>query len=263
MASEDATDIAEETEIVFERSVYDFPKNKISYSTPFSEFFHFIGLPNGWEELFEKYAQELNNISDFLQSQSQEGKTIHPGFNEIFRIYYDIPPERVTVIIIGQDPYPNSSSVGYAFSVRKERKINSSMINIIKELQKEGFVVQKNSGDLSNWVKQGVFLLNTALTVEQDHVGSHADVWNKFTSASIKFLTRKKKNIPILLWGKMAQCLYSSVSCKDSHHFIMTSHPSGFSAYSGNTPFINSNCFQRANDFLAKVGNSHINFDIP
>jgi len=243
---------------VFEKNVYNFPKEKVSYNTPFSEFFQYIGLPNGWEELFEKHAQELNDISTFLQNL--KGKTIYPLFNEVFRIYYDIPPDKVNVLILGMDPYPDGSAVGYAFSVKEGRRINSSMVNIKQELQREGFTIQKSSGDLSAWIKQGVFLLNTALTVEQGHVGSHTEIWDKFTRASIKFLTRKKKNLPILLWGRNAENFISSISCKDSHHFIITPHPSGLSAYRG---FLNSNCFNRANDFLAKIGDVHINFNVP
>jgi uracil-DNA glycosylase len=256
MAEED-----EETKIVMVPSIYDYKEN-MSYSVPFSVFFQKIGYPSGWEDFFEQQTQELDNISLFLQ-QASKSSVIYPAFNEVFRIYYDIPPDKVKVIILGQDPYPNGSAVGYAFSVKEGRQLNSSLVNIKKELETEEFTVQKKSGDLSNWVKQGVFLLNTALTVEQNHVGSHTKLWDKFTRSSLKYLTRIKKNLPIMLWGKMAQDFISSVSCKDTHHFIMTSHPSGLSAYRGGNSFFNSNCFNRANEFLSKVGDEHIDFNIP
>jgi uracil-DNA glycosylase len=249
----------EAVEIVFVRSIYNFPRERISYETPFSEFFQYIGLPNDWEELFEKHMQELNDISNFLQSQ--KGKIIYPSFNEVFRIYYDIPPEKVSVIILGQDPYhTDGSACGYAFSIKDGKKLNPSLINIKTELKNEGFNIQKDSGNLTGWVEQGVFLLNTALTVERGKPNSHKDVWESFTRATIKYMTRVKKNLPIILWGKQAQDYYSSVSCKDSHHVIQCAHPSPFSAYRG---FFNSNCFNRANEFLAKVGDGHVNFSVP
>ena len=252
----------EETKVITVPSIYDFPRDRLSYSVPFSDFFRVVGYPSGWEIFFEQQTQELNSISLFLQ-QTNKSSIIYPAFNEVFRIYYDISPEKVKVIILGQDPYPSGSAVGYAFSVKEGRQLNSSLINIKKELEAEEFIVQKNSGNLSNWVRQGVFLLNTALTVEQNHAGSHTKLWNKFTRSSLKYLTRIKKNLPIMLWGKMAQDFISSISCKDTHHMIQTSHPSGLSAYHGGSPFINSNCFRRANSFLEKVGDEFVNYDIP
>ena len=163
-----------------------------------------LELPNDWEEFFEQHTSELSNISNFLQNQ--KGKIIYPSFNEVFRIYYDIPPKKVSVLILGQDPYhTDGSACGYAFSVKNGKKLNPSLINIKTELKNEGFNIQKDSGDLTSWVEQGVFLLNTALTVERGKPNSHKDVWENFTRSTIKYVTRVKKNLPIILWGRSTQ----------------------------------------------------------
>ena len=102
------------------------------------------------------------------------------------------------------NPYANSSAVGFSFSVKSGNKINTSLRNIKTELKNEGFTVTKDGGDLTNWVKQGVFLLNTALTVSEGNSGSHLEMWKKFTNSAIKFIT-KKQNLAILLFGNKAK----------------------------------------------------------
>jgi uracil-DNA glycosylase len=228
-------------------------------TTSIQEFLEENGYPTGWEEFFEKNKNLLLEISKKIQSLSKEGKRIYPNFEKIFRIYYSLPPQKISVIILGQDPYHDGSAVGYAFSVKSGRTLNSSMLNIRKELQNEGFTVASGKGDLTSWVNQGVFLLNTALTVFEGEPESHLDVWKEFTEATIKYITRINKQTVLMLFGKKAQAFISCISCYKTHKVIQTPHPSGFSAYSG---FLNSNCFKRCNDFLEKADKNRIDFSI-
>lgn len=245
-------------------------ESKYDYDMKLVDFL-FENLPTGWEKFFISNLELLKEISEHVYNDHKNRKIIYPDFEKVFRIFYNLKPEDITVLLLGQDPYHDGSAVGYAFSVKGGRKLNSSLINIKKEVVIEKteqtgtsfekysrFVVSKNNGDLSNWVKQGVFLLNTALTVVKGEPESHLEVWKKFSEAVIKDVT-KQKNLAIILFGRKAQQFESCVSCHGTHVIIKTPHPSGFSANGG---FFHSNCFTRANVFLEKVGKNIIDFSV-
>jgi uracil-DNA glycosylase len=217
------------------------------------------GFPSGWEDFFESQRNELVTISDTLFEIANRGIRIFPPLEMVFRIFYAIKPENAKVLMLGQDPYVNGSAVGFAFSVKSGNKLNRSLVNMKTELKNEGFTVSKDSGDLSNWVAQGVFLLNTALTVEKDKSMSHYDLWTKFSTAVIKQVT-KRKNMAILLMGSKAKEFKGCVSQFRTHRIIETSHP--VVPRSGSTGFYDSNCFLRINEFLDMVGEEKIDFSV-
>ena len=121
-----------------------------------------LRMPNSWPQNFD-----FSSIEKFLGNELKEGKTIYPPVDEIFTAFELTPLEQVKVVIIGQDPYHGPHQAhGLAFSVREGVKLPPSLKNIFKELESD-LSISANSGDLSDWAKSGVLLLNDVLTVEE------------------------------------------------------------------------------------------------
>lgn len=205
----------------------------------------------------------LKEISDFL-TQEAKTKEIYPSVDLVFRAFEAQNPK---ALILGQDPYFNpGSAVGLAFSLPKNSSyINPSFRSIQKEVSSNGFQALPKSGDLSNWTKQGVLLLNSALTVQKDNAGSHVQIWSSFTEKAIAYITNNYK-LAIFLWGKDAQSYESDIARKTEHLIIKTSHPMPLSAgksFNGNLAFLGSKCFSKANDWFLTQGQEKINWSIP
>ena len=210
-----------------------------------------ISIEESWRtrliEEFEKpYMREL---SAFLKAEKKEGKEIFPIGSEIFSAFYFTPFEKVKVVILGQDPYhgPNQAH-GLCFSVPNSIKPPPSLINIFKELEDDvGKKIDFTNGNLEHWAKQGVFLLNTTLTVERSRPLSHQKLgWNIFTDKVISTIDKSRENIVFILWGSFAQ---SKKELIDSNkHLILTApHPPPLSAHRG---FFGSKPFSKTNNFL-------------
>ena len=149
--------------------------------------------------------------------------------------------------------------MGLAFSHFPDRnKIQPSLKNIYKELESEGFKVNHESGDLTSWAEQGVFLINTALTVRQGEAGSHTLIWKGFTSALFEYLNERNDGMIIVMWGNVAQS-YSELFDDEKHRKIMTVHPSPLSANRG---FFGSNPFTKVNKMLTKIGKEVIDWNL-
>ncbi len=137
------------------------------------------------------------NMMKFLDKE-YETKSILPPKEDLFAAFKLTNLDNIKVVIIGQDPYPTKGVAhGLAFSVKKGNKIPASLRNIFKELEEEniGFVTPKH-GCLESWAKQGVFLINTVLTVEEGKPNSHKNVgWQTFTTNLIKYLNNENENI--------------------------------------------------------------------
>ena len=150
-----------------------------------------------------------------------------------FLRHLSLPLEQVKVVIIGQDPYHGPHQAhGLAFSVREGVKLPPSLKNIFKELESD-LSISANSGDLSDWAKSGVLLLNDVLTVEESKAGSHQKIgWQQFTDEIIELLNREKENLVFILWGSHAQKKGSKID-QEKHLVIEGVHPSPLSAYRG------------------------------
>lgn len=188
---------------------------------------------------------------------SVDEKMILPSRQNVFRVFREVPFDKVKVVILGQDPYPNREhAVGLAFSVPATVKpLPKSLINILTELEKDTGI-QRSNGDLSDWITQGVFLFNTALTVQEGKPGSHADMWRKLSNAVIKALSEKRENLVFVLWGNHA--ISKARLIDDEKHMVITSaHPSPLSAYRG---FLGSKPFSRINNYLISKNITPINW---
>ena len=163
------------------------------------------------------------------------------------------------MVIIGQDPYhgPNQAN-GLCFSVDSKLVNPPSLNNIFKEISHDLDCKNRDNGNLIDWAKQGVMLLNSVLTVEDGLAGSHANKgWEKFTDTVISILSEKKENLVFLLWGGYAKKKGKKIDSKK--HLILTSgHPSPLSANRGY--WFGNKHFSATNFYLSKLGKSQINW---
>lgn len=195
-------------------------------------------------EFGKPYFKEL---VDFVKAEYAK-KKIYPSPADIFRAFEWCPFEKVKVVVLGQDPYHGKGQAnGLCFSVHHGIQNPPSLQNIFKELADDIGGGMRMDGNLEDWAKQGVLLLNATLTVEASKAGSHQKKgWEQFTDAVIKTLSEEKEHLVFILWGRYAQ-EKGAVIDEKKHLVLRAAHPSPFSAYSG---FFGSKPFSRANEYL-------------
>lgn len=206
-------------------------------------------IGNDWDfALSEEFKKDyFLKIQDFIDEE-YSSKTIYPPYDEIFNAFKLTPLSNVKVVILGQDPYHEEGQAhGLAFSTPEGRPIPRSLKNIFKEINAEYDYPIPTSGCLEKWAEQGVFLLNTVLTVEDGNANSHSKCgWQTFTDNVIGILNRQDQPIVFLLWGKQAEKKKELIT-NENHLVLITSHPSPFSARRG---FLGCNHFKLANEYL-------------
>ena len=221
-----------------------------------------VSIEASWKEkLANEFATEyMATLSQFLRDEKAAGKVIYPAGVDIFSAFNLTPFNTVKVIILGQDPYhgPNQAH-GLSFSVRHGISPPPSLQNIYKEMSSDLGTHPPAHGNLENWAKQGVLMLNSVLTVEHGKAGSHMGKgWERFTDAAINQLNSACDNLVFVLWGKKAQQKGLRID-PHRHLIIMSSHPSPLSAYNG---FFGSKPFSRANDYLLNHNISPIKWSL-
>lgn len=185
-----------------------------------------------------------------------KNKTIFPPYNNIFDALRFTDYDDVLVVILGQDPYHGLGEAhGLSFSVHNNVKMPPSLLNIFKEMYSDIGIKRTNS-DLTDWAKQGVLLLNSIMTVEQDKPLSHKDKgWEIFTDNIIKKLNDREAPVIFVLWGSFARSKKELITNKQ-HKIIESPHPSPLSASRG---FFGSKPFSKINEYL-KENNKKINW---
>ncbi|MEG0176762.1 uracil-DNA glycosylase [Anaerorhabdus sp.] len=209
------------------------------------------------KEEFEK--DYFKKLSAFVHDE-YEHKHIYPIKQHVFAAFENTDFNDVKVVILGQDPYhqPNQAH-GMCFSVQKGIKIPPSLLNIYKELQNDLDIPIANHGYLMSWAKQGVFLLNTILTVEDSKPLSHKGKgWEVFTDEVIRKLNGRNKPMVFILWGRNARDKKSLITNKN-HLVLEASHPSPLSAHTG---FFDSKPFSKSNQFLINNNEKPIQWKI-
>ena len=210
----------------------------------FLQFLNEGNNPSNYTEFFNRkdVKNELVKISAVLTEEKEE---IFPSINHIFRVFA-MPKEKIKVVILGQDCYHNKgSAVGLAFSLPPGHKINPSLQDIYKELKNEGITPSSLDGNLIPWFNQGVFLLNTALTVVSGKPNSHTKIWKKFTELVMEYIG-KLENVDWLLFGTKAHSFEKYITGKDCK-IIKTSHPAPLGVNKIGKDFkafLGSNCFK-------------------
>ncbi len=204
----------------------------------------------------EQNKDYYKKLTSFLERE-YKSKTIYPKKEDILNAFTLTPFNDVKVVILGQDPYHNKGEAhGLSFSVLTQ-KTPPSLRNIYKELYND-IGVTRLTNDLTSWAEQGVFLLNTILTVEENKPLSHKNKgWEIFTLEVIKELNQKQDSIIFVLWGNNAISYEQYITNK--HHFIIkSSHPSPLSARHS---FFGSKVFSKINTHLMKTYNKTIDFE--
>jgi len=212
-----------------------------------------------WKEVLSDAftAPSFAQLKAFL-IEEKKLQTVFPPGNLIFNAFNLTPFHEVKVVILGQDPYHDFKQAhGLCFSVPDGVPHPKSLINIFKELHDDLGITVPESGNLSRWALQGVFLLNAILTVRAHQAGSHQNRgWEQFTDAVIQQLSEKREGLVFLLWGNYARS--KSVLIDRSKHYILeTVHPSPLSAHAG---FFGCKHFSKTNAILEKLGKKGINW---
>jgi len=221
-----------------------------------------VNFENEWDELLKDEFQKdyYQNLRKFLIKEYKT-QTIYPNMYDIFNAMKYTSYQDVKVVILGQDPYhePNQAH-GLSFSVKKGVEPPPSLKNIFKEINDElGIDNSGKHGELTNWAKSGVLLLNTVLTVRRGMANSHKDKgWESFTDRVISLLNEREKPVVFLLWGNNAKAKRKLITGKQ-HLVLASAHPSPLSAYHG---FFGCGHFAEANRFLEANGMEPVNWSI-
>lgn len=218
---------------------------------------------DSWNNFFSENKQLIDNILNKI-NEERKTKTIYPDQQDIFKVFDLCPPNKIKVIVLGQDSYYNGSANGIAFSIKEGNKINSSLQNLFKEVKASEFNVN-TTGDLKLWVERGVFLLNTALTVVETKPESHLVLWKEFTEKVIKYILNTCDNrIVWLLLGSKSYDFFLKFDVKERYYLSYT-HPSGlsYSKKGGKLPMLkDSKCFLKVNKILKKTKLGEIDWNL-
>lgn len=220
-------------------------------------------IPESWRAALEPVlaAPRARELEEWLRGEEAAGRTIYPPRECRFRALELTPLDSVKVVILGQDPYHGpGQAMGLCFSVPDSVKPPPSLANIFKELASDCGIARPSHGDLSNWARQGVLLLNTSLTVEAGRAGSHAGRgWEEITQACIAAVAARDCPSAFILWGSHAQARVARIPrLADGPHCVIASpHPSPLSAHRG---FFGSRPFSRANAFLERCGRAPVDW---
>ncbi|KAK2196632.1 bifunctional Uracil-DNA glycosylase-like domain superfamily/Uracil-DNA glycosylase family 1/Uracil-DNA glycosylase-like/Uracil-DNA glycosylase [Babesia duncani] len=214
------------------------------------------------EMLGEEWAQHLDSeirkpyFAELWMNVTNERKSkkVYPPEHLVFNVFKLVPLSNIKVVIVGQDPYHQpKQAMGLSFSVPRGVPLPPSLRNIFNEIG-----IQSSHGDLTNWAKQGVFLLNCILTVVDSHPFAHKDYgWSIFTDKVIEIINKNKSNTVFLLWGNPAKQKCANIS-KTKHCILTCGHPSPLSI----KYFKGCDHFNKCNDYLKSTNQKPIDWQL-
>ena len=221
-----------------------------------------IPLSSAWrdwlsEEISQPYYLAL--LAE-LSAREEDGESIYPRTEHIFAALNACPPEEVSVVLLGQDPYYRpSQAMGLSFSVPRGAKIPPSLRRIYQELQHDLDLMAPGHGDLSYWAEQGVLLLNSVLTVREGEPGSHKRLgWTRFTDYIIQSLSEQREHLVYLLWGNYAKAK-SDLIDHHKHLILSSAHPSPLAGKA----FFHNHHFSQTNAYLSRYDKTPIDWQLP
>lgn len=213
-------------------------------------------VPDAWAEALAPIAPRVAEVEARVAEARAKGRPIAPAGADVWRALALTPPHAIRAVILGQDPYPTPGHAdGLAFSVRPGIAPPRSLRNIFRELSDDLALPEPSTGSLERWARQGVLLLNTALTVEEGRANAHAGWgWGPITDAIVDVASSGPSSA-FILWGRQAQARAPRIA--DRHALIMSAHPSPLSARTG---FFGSRPFSRTNMALSVAGRGTIDW---
>jgi uracil-DNA glycosylase len=220
-------------------------------------------LPESWRAVLAPAlaTPEARRLGGFLRAEEAAGKRVFPPRGSRLAALELTPLDAVRVVILGQDPYHGAGQAhGLCFSVQAGVRVPPSLANIYKELHRDLGLAIPAHGHLEKWARQGVLLLNNALTVEEGKAGSHQGLgWEAITDAAVAAVAAKAEPCVFMLWGSHARRKAERVpGLMNGHHLVLVApHPSPLSAHTG---FIGCGHFSKANAFLEAQGRGTIDW---
>lgn len=221
----------------------------------------FLITKNWYEKLKDEFNSDSYKNLEIWLNNEYKAKTIYPSPEKVFNALNLVKFDDVKVVIIGQDPYHNPNQAhGLSFSVEKDVAIPPSLQNIYKELKSDMGCYIPNNGNLTKWAKQGILLLNSVLTVEQNKPNSHKNKgWEQITSKVVELLNKRDEPVIFLLWGSNAKAIGKNIDT--SKHYVLTAvHPSPMSANQGG--WFGCKHFSKCNEILKNLGKEEIDWQI-
>jgi uracil-DNA glycosylase len=205
---------------------------------------------DGWESILQ--SPECLKVSAEVDAKREKGERVYPIQKDVFRAFDDCPFEKVRVVILGQDPYANEGqAIGRAFAVSESTEMPRSLKNIFKEVRRDyPSQLMPDDRTLESWARQGVFLLNTTLTVG-GRSNSHAKIgWKKaVTIPALEKLSAHRKHLVFMLWGADAKSFERFLD-QQRHLVLKAAHPSPRSVKC----FRECGHFRKANEYLGEHG---------
>ena len=215
---------------------------------------------SGWGEVLKSFifSLEFGKILTTLYELTKVDKRFTPPLKQAFRSFEECPLDKLKVVIIGQDPYPQLGVAdGISFSCSNTNALQPSLRYILGEVNKTvyGDNPVSTDVDLKRWSNQGILMLNTSLTTEVGKIGQHYDIWKDFTAYLLDYLTHNKENIVYIYMGKKAQ--EWEVMTGDNNHKLFVSHPAS-AAYTKQKHWNSDNVFLKTQLLVKKYHNTDI-----
>lgn len=208
-------------------------------------------VPSGWGGKLKAFllSDEFYNILSELYDQSQGGKHFTPVLKDVFKAFEECPYDKLRVVVIGQDPYPQAGVAdGISFSCSKTGKVQPSLRYLFKEIEDtvypDGY---KWDPDLKRWSNQGVLMLNTALTCQIGNIGSHINIWKPFITYLLDILGHYNSGIAYIFLGTKAKAWSKSIPSINYKFFV--SHPAS-AAYKKQQQWDSNDLFNKINNVL-------------
>ncbi len=216
---------------------------------------------DGWEDIFVDKADRIEFIENIINNDTD---VYYPNRSDVFMCYRLTRPEDVKVCIIGQDPYHSTgpdgkpTAMGLSFSGRKEHRIPPSISRIFRKLSNEfdDFKIPQHAC-LTQWADQGIFLLNSSLTVRPGCANSHKENWNFIVRETIRKIQYVNLNIVWILFGRISQTKFADILDEDNCMFSI--HPSPMN---GNRFFEDNEVFIEVNNMLIEKEQTPINWSL-
>ena len=210
---------------------------------------------SGWADKLRTFltSQDMDLLLNKLMTEAEEGRNFTPTLKDVFRGFTECPFDKLKVVIVGQDPYPQLGIAdGISFSCSKTGKLQPSLRYLIGAVNQTVYNLPKETQqdvDLKRWANQGVLMLNTALTCQVDKIGSHYEIWKEFFFMVLDVISSQKRHVPVILLGKQAH----TYSVYLTNPILKVSHPAS-AAYAKQNVWDCGDCFNKVNTLLLDGG---------